>query len=84
LIDFADVVGLHEAFGNHRRRAEKFTFAKADRDVAIVGGGETARVQTAADLADLFFEFEFVHDSSFVSCQLSVARISACDPLFYD
>ena len=61
VIDFADVFGLHEAFRHHRRGAEDFMVVEANRDIAVVGGGETLGVQPPADFADLFFQLMFVH-----------------------
>ncbi len=56
VIDLADVLGLQEALGHHRRRAEDFPLVEPDGDIAVVGGGEALGVKPPADLADLFFD----------------------------
>ena len=73
VVDLADVLGLHEALGHHRRRAEDFLVVEPDGDVAVVGGGEALGVNAPADLADLFFEFVFVH------CFCSIPMIHKSD-----
>jgi hypothetical protein len=59
-VDCADVVRSHEAFTDHRGRTEDFVLADADRDVAVVGGGESLVVDATSDLADFFFELSVV------------------------
>src|SRR5207253_4258835 len=49
-----------ETLGHHGRRAENLFIVEADRDVAVVGRREALGIKPPADLADLFFELEFV------------------------
>ena len=53
----AQVVGLHEAFANQRRRADHLVLAHAVTDVAVVGGGEALLVKAIADFANLLFDW---------------------------
>ena len=74
VVHLADVLGLHEALGHHRRRAQDLAVVEADGDVAVVGRGEALGVEAPADLADLFFESVY----SFMSWSLHV-RIGYTD-----
>jgi hypothetical protein len=52
-IDDAQILGLHEAFADHGRRADHLAVAHAVTDVAVVGGGEAPLIQPLADVANL-------------------------------
>src|SRR5206468_527683 len=54
VIDLADVLALHEAFGTQSRGAKYFLVVEPDGNVAVVRGRETPVIEAAADLADLF------------------------------
>src|SRR5262249_36156012 len=63
VIDLAEVLGLHEALGHHRRRTQDLAVVEPHGDVAVVGRGEAPGVHAPADLANLFLELVFVHDA---------------------
>src|SRR5262249_8421624 len=67
VVHLANVLGLHESLGYHRRRAEHFLVVDTDGDVAVVGRREAAVVEPPADLTDVLFQLEFVHDSLITS-----------------
>src|SRR5579885_458018 len=56
----ADVLGLHQALADHRRRAEHFLVVDPVADVAVVGRGEALGVDAPADVANLLFNLVFV------------------------
>ena len=60
-VHHAEVVGLHEAFRHAGRRAEDAVLAETVTDVAVVGRGETLRVDAPANLAHLLPQRPLAH-----------------------
>ena len=61
LVDFADVFGGHETLRYARGGAEEFVVVKFYGNVTVVGGNHALTVNSLADFANLFFDFEFVY-----------------------
>ena len=61
LVDFADVFGGHETLRYARGSAEEFVVVKFYGNVTVVGGDHALTVNSLADFANLFFDFEFVY-----------------------
>src|SRR5579884_407789 len=62
-VHLADVFRLEKALGHHRRRAKKFAFVQTHGDVAVIGRCEAFRIDTPANLTDLFLQLILVHNS---------------------
>ena len=65
-VDDAQIVGLHEALGDHRGRADHFLLADAIGDVAVVGGGKALLVKAIADFANLLLDLVDVEHGSYL------------------
>ena len=61
LVYFTDVFGGHETLGYARRSAEKFVVVKFYGNVTVVSGYHALTVDPLADVANLFFDLEFVY-----------------------
>ena len=55
-VDDAQVVGLHKALADQRRRADDLVLADAVADVAVVGRGEALLVEAVADFANFLLD----------------------------
>ena len=78
-VDDAQVVGLHEALRDPRRRAEHAVVAQPVADVAVVGRGEALVVDPAADLAHLLAKLPLVHHRA-VAVHVFLAIVHALNP----
>ena len=59
----ANVFSFEKPLAVHGRRAKNFVFADADRDVAVVGGGESFVVKASANFANVLLDLVCVHRS---------------------
>ena len=85
-VDGTDIVRRHEALADHRRRANDFVLAHADRHVAVIGGGEALVVHPPADFADQLFELAVVDSAipaigrwSRLTCRLHDTSLSVIE-----
>ena len=60
-VDFADVFGSHETFAHARGGAKKFVVVEFNGNITVVCSNHAAVVDTLANVANLFFDFELVY-----------------------
>jgi hypothetical protein len=71
-VDFAQVFGFHEPFGDHRGCAQDGFGVEADGDIAFVSGAVSAKPHAVAYFADLFPALDFIeHDRTSLSLRLT-------------